>query len=561
MIRGLIIGIAVGLVDAALVQFGSGRNVAIAHIPHGIWLAIPLVWAAFCGTLGALFSIRVLRRVGKPILALSGPGLLFLMRAGPVLKRVLHLSVLSATSMCVLIGIFVVMISFALPDKIRLTPRRAAIVMGGFVGVVITAAVTCRPGGASVPNGFTHGQRHSVALIFLDTVRYDDLQSMPKLRNFAQASVSFENAWAPASWTLPSHFAILTGVDPWHGNYDARAQRFDFSGPTLAQMFANRGYSTAGVFANPILNPSTGLTRGLQQLRYSMSSPGCRSALGSLLFHIYLYTGWNGGVCGYMPAQQITSYASNLSSSSHQPYFVTVNYIDGHDPYWLDTACTNGPLRIYKWSDWLHFARSVDEGVTIPAGAIARIRAQHQAAVTCMDRSLGSLLEKLTTGSQGTRTIVAVVADHGEQFGEHGLVTHRNSLYTQLLRVPMIVRIPGETPRRVTQPVSTSDLYGILLRAALSPLPRPGDPFRWTSRPVLARLPGVASSAADAQYHLIRWDDGREQLYNYRVDPQETVPLSTAGREDVLRRLRPQVLRLFADDGKDEAFRGLGYLQ
>src|SRR5260221_136358 len=73
------------------------------------------------------------------------------------------------------------------------------------------------PGEAASP---ARTGRPNVVLVFLDTTRYDDAlgssqPSMPNLQRFAQSATTFESAWAPASWTVPSHLAMLTGTDPW----------------------------------------------------------------------------------------------------------------------------------------------------------------------------------------------------------------------------------------------------------------------------------------------------------------------------------------------------------
>jgi arylsulfatase A-like enzyme len=130
-------------------------------------------------------------------------------------------------------------------------------------------------------------------------------------------------------------------------------------------------------------------------------------------------------------------------------------------------------------------------------------------------------------------TIVVVLADHGEQFGVHALYGHGNSLFRQLLHVPMILKIPGRAPGRVSSPVTIADLHDTLLEAAgvqrrNSPELALFDPAR--RRPAVAEyLNGPTGSetfsAANDRYHLIVALDNRRTLFDYTSDPFEIHPL------------------------------------
>src|SRR5262249_8655945 len=154
---------------------------------------------------------------------------------------------------------------------------------------------------------------------------------------------------------------------------------------------------------------------------------------------------------------------------------------------------------------------------------------QYRAALRCMDRSLGDLFQELDQTPEGRRTVVAVVGDHGEQFGLHGLMGHGQSLYRQVLHVPFIIRMPKTAPQRASRAGSTMDLDDELVH-----LLRGDEGLRDDERrSVLAQyqlMDGHTEKAAafcliHGKYHLIRWNNGREELYDVSADFDERHPL------------------------------------
>jgi arylsulfatase A-like enzyme len=208
------------------------------------------------------------------------------------------------------------------------------------------------------------------------------------------------------------------------------------------------------------------------------------------------------------------------------PVFLTLNYMDAHDPYYVERSCGGG--RGYR------------------------------AALACLDRSLAPIID---WRSPRRPTVVAVVGDHGEQFGEHGLVGHGNSLYTQVLHVPLIVRSSDTTAARVdTGPISIAALSSIL-----------GDTGTWPDRegPVLALLqPPAAShlpsqwSALDNRWKLIVREHGPDALYYLPADPAEEHDLAaTDPRDPAIARLRSAIAEMRRAPALDlRKFRAVGYL-
>jgi arylsulfatase A-like enzyme len=175
------------------------------------------------------------------------------------------------------------------------------------------------------------------------------------------------------------------------------------------------------------------------------------------------------------------------------------------------------------------------------------------------------LLRQLDDGN----TVIAIVSDHGEQFGEHGYGYHGNSLYRQVLHVPLILKVPGHAPGRVAEPVSTTDLYASLIRAAepgRARAPMPLFDARWR-RPVLSNFDARGRRALHGGFsvvrdhlHFMRTLEEPETLFDYRADPAELSPLPLQEHRPTVDPLREMLLRAARQQTRRVDFDALGYL-
>ena len=165
----------------------------------------------------------------------------------------------------------------------------------------------------------------------------------------------------------------------------------------------------------------------------------------------------------------------------------------------------------------------MDQDAHVPAELQRHLLENYAVSVKFLDSALGRLFAAIESSPEAANTIVVVVGDHGEQFGEHDLMQHGNSVYGQVLRVPLIVRGRGIAPARISEPVSTTGLYGTILQlAGIGRSQGPSLPLQGGSAvPVLSlyRAPrglparsgrqGVdASSVVAGSFHFIRYGNG-----------------------------------------------------
>jgi arylsulfatase A-like enzyme len=202
---------------------------------------------------------------------------------------------------------------------------------------------------------------------------------------------------------------------------------------------------------------------------------------------------------------------------------------------------------------------------------LEREKIWYDASIRAMDVEIGRLLERLEERGLADRTVIALVADHGEEFLEHGRHFHGFNAYGEMINVPLILWWPGVVPAtQVETTVETIDLMPTLLALSRIELPEiaqgqsllpllapetpPGE-LGWLPRPAFSERalapaafkdPGRACLAiVDGDWKLIHNTEGREdlpefELYDHRNDPLDLVDVA-AQHPEALERLKTQL--------------------
>jgi len=514
-------GLAIGLLDALLVVAGLlGARGAFQFVPARIWIASPIVWLFVAAVVSAGILPFAKRSAGVVVAAVLT--IIFVtvrLRAHPAI-------------LITLLALFAVIVAVIRTRILRWaeTPRRGAVtaVLGTAAAGLIAVAQPIAPTSRAAPAA---GSGPNVIVIFLDTVRYDALfdeagrvrDDLPTLTRVQRESTVFGRAYAPASWTLPSHLAALTGLPVHELGVSFDAQIYRRRDQTLAERFRERGYRTAAVISNSFLNAGTGVARGFDTFEQSQTALDvCRTVPGIVADAHWPWFG--AAVCNWT-ASQVTGRARPLLNDEHGPFFLMLNYMDAHDPYYVERSCGE------------------------PDG--------YRAAVRCLDRHLAPVVD---WRSPRRPTVLAVLGDHGEQFGEHGLERHGNSLYVQLLHVPLMIRGATSSIARQNDPVSIAALPALLDDVNASSLDR-GPVLGLLHPPAASNLPSEWS-AIDRSWHLIVRERGTDALYDVSSAPAETrnVLAERAG-DPAVARLRTSIDAMRRMPKPDlGTFRSLGYL-
>jgi len=412
--------------------------------------------------------------------------------------------------------------------------------------------------GRTPPPGAPAGAPN-VILVTLDTVRAKSLglygyekRNTPHLEQWANSGTVFDNAIATAPWTLPSHASIFTGRFP-HELSANWASALDDTFPTLAERLAGNGYTCAGFVSNlNYCSYEVGLDRGFhhyEDFPLSLGQLILCSSLGRAVTNSATLRGfldWHENLNRKNAAQLRGDFLSWLDAHpKKRPFFAFLNFYDAHQPYLPPpeycTAFDELPRTGFRYDTNLI---EIDDWNLLDPAQIQAEQDSYDAAIHYLDDQLGLLYQQLADRDLLANSLVIITADHGEQFGEHGLYNHGNSLYLPSLRVPLLVSFPGRVPEgiRVAQWVGMRDLPSTILDLVGA---SKGDPLAGSS---LARYWQDGESAADAlvsevlvtegtkrrgemksllvdHYHYIRNGDDSEEFYDVKDDPDELIDL------------------------------------
>ena len=311
------------------------------------------------------------------------------------------------------------------------------------------------------------GEGPNVLLIVIDTLRADRIGAhgnpdrlTPAIDALADEGVVFRQAISTSCFTPPPHASLLTGTYPVRHGITGAEQFLADANLTLAEILGARGYATFGVVSNLFLAKVFGWEQGFHLYDDSLvagSSPGIwleRTPAVALMAKVgltprrwLLLAAHGTGLLEPVNAKATIDHVlAALDAVGERPFFGFVNIMDPHYPYGPRGAGAGGEA-----------ARANAEVTPVlratghPLGAVdhgrelaATLLGLYDAEVRYTDRELARLFAELRRRGKLDNTLVIVTADHGEHFGEHDLLFHANSLYRELVHVPLVIRPPGE---------------------------------------------------------------------------------------------------------------------
>ena len=414
----------------------------------------------------------------------------------------------------------------------RLWLAAASIALAIGVAVAVIHFADGRP--ARAPGRKTRGA--NILLVTLDTTRADHIgcygyrdAETPVLDAFAAEGLRFENCITPTAYTLPSHASIMTGLyPPAHGVRINGEAALAASNTTLAEQLAAKGYRTGAFVGAFVLDGRWGLSQGFQTYDD----------------HFRLGANQRLDLAGVRrPANEVVDAAMKwLETPDPKPFFAWIHLYDAHAPYQPPE-----PFRS-------RFASRGEKGL-------------YDGGIAFADSQVGRLLQWLDGRGLKEKTIVVIVGDHGEGLGDHGENEHGYYIYDYAVRVPLLARIPGTSPRNAAIPaqVRTIDIAPTLLElTGTAPMPRV------EGRSLLAAVDGRESEpryaysesmVTNLQYgwsalYGLRTNDykfieaPRSELYDVRSDPKELRNTLDSNRR-VARQYKDDLARIRAESARD----------
>lgn len=354
----------------------------------------------------------------------------------------------------------------------------------------------------------------NLVLITVDTLRFDlgfagyKRPISPNIDALAARSTVFETAYSLASYTGKAVGPMLIGKYGSETNRNwGHFNKFTEADTFLAERLKKAGVHTMAVHGHRYFDDFGGLERGFEVMDFSGAPP--KNAP------------WD--VDTKSSSKELTDAAIGLLAkpeNTSKPFFLWVHYLDPHADY----------LR-HEGIDFGNSARDLYDG-----------------EVAYTDQHIGRLLDALDDSPWGKHTAVILTSDHGEAFGEHDMFRHGFEVWEVLVRVPLLVHVPGAAHRRVSARRSVIDLVPTVLELMKVPVPVraevPSDSTDFVSgssllpdvfakegtapqkRDIIVDMPaGPYNDARRALIHddlkLIVSNEARFDLYDLAADPKE----------------------------------------
>jgi len=332
----------------------------------------------------------------------------------------------------------------------------------------------------------------NLLLISVDAMRADHMgvygygrNTTPNLDRWARRSVLFERGYCQVPHTSFSVTSLMTGTYVYSASRANPGRRFR----TMAEAVRRYGYKTAAFFPPAVFYIDRDNFTAFERSKFG--------------FEYVKYE--------YLPADKRVDQAiaflreqraeARRGGDGPGRFFAWLHLFEPHEPYELHAGHDFGP-------------RGVD---------------RYDSEIAFVDQHLGRLFRYVQ--EHFPNTVIALTADHGEEFGEHGGHYHGNALYDQQVRVPLVIGAPGVEPRRVDGAAQIIDLPVTMLSLVDVPVSAEmtgNDLGPWLAGEDAASLP-PAFCEMDQQKFVVKWDHkllcdtsrGFCELYDLKRDPLE----------------------------------------
>jgi hypothetical protein len=367
-------------------------------------------------------------------------------------------------------------------------------------------------------------------LITFDSLRADAVGGlggrpglMPTLDRLVQEADWAGRGIAASSWEVPAMASLFTGLRPWqHQVFEVGRSVLPPELVTLPEAMAAQGYATAGFWTDHWLSAKQGYAQGFEV---------------------------------YEPLGRGRRAADRLEHLDGSRQFLWVHIPEPAAPYLrrdelIPRLGPDAPEVLPKRILPEQLQPFNDPAKPLPPGRWRRISAMYRLNAAQADDRLGRLLAAIHESGQWDRTLLVVTSSHGENLGENGQVLHGTNLGRPLLEVPLVIKLPLGSSRRIAEPkerrVAVQRLWATLVDAVGGEPPPAVAPslFRRAPEPILSELYLVVNA------NLFSLLDGDVQLlWEAPFAPPEPAyysALSEVGRPGAARRLGESPAAVFA---------------
>lgn len=380
--------------------------------------------------------------------------------------------------------------------------------------------------------GCAPAPRPNVVFILVDALRADHIGAYgynrlttPHIDALSEKSILYRNAYSVATWTVPSIASLFTATLP----VVHRVDRPPVKGNALTVL--DDGY----LLANEVLSEAGYVTGMVTTIGWV--SPNANYGQGVDEFVRVRRSDWD----------LVKRAEEFITKHRDRPFHLYLHLINLHD-YYEPKRILNHRALLDADSPLLGLeGQTAEQSYKLLSGTLGRqgalnekdlaaLAAAYDAGLRETDILIGRLAEFLETLELLENTLIVVTADHGEQFGEHGVLTHAGeSFYNEILRIPFIIAGRGRFTERteIATPVSTIDIFPTLfaLMGIETPKVFQGEPIldEREDRAVFATSGRTWKAITGKWSYIEGTNPAREELYDLASDPGERANLAASG--------------------------------
>jgi arylsulfatase A-like enzyme len=287
----------------------------------------------------------------------------------------------------------------------------------------------------------------NLVFITVDTLKIDTgflgykLPVTPNLDKLAAKSVVFERAYSLASYTGKSLGPMLIGKYPSETIRDgAHFTTYDEKNVFLAERLRDAGVRTTGAASFWYFKKTYGMAQGIDLWDMSASPYDYKAETDTTV-----------------TSEQLSNVAIKVLSdpdNTSKRFFMWVHYFDPHAQYMTHPGTPN---------------------FYVERGEGSWVKAAYDGEVWFTDKHLGRVIDFIESQPWGKDTAIVVTSDHGEAFGEHGVNWHGTDLWEPLVRIPLIIYVPGVVPHRIAKRRGSIDMVPTMLDVMRIPQPPAGE--------------------------------------------------------------------------------------
>jgi len=368
-----------------------------------------------------------------------------------------------------------------------------------------------------------------IVLITLDAARADHFSyaghsrdTTPFIDDLSRESIVFPNAYALAPYTLCSVPTMITGLSFLDHRVVKHADVLNQDAVTLAESLRHAGYHTAAFSATPNNSKAKGFDQGYDVFREVWTEEPQQDTRRA-----------------HFIAQRVVEWLDSIENDA-RPLHLQVHMVPPHAPY-------DPPAAFDQFSDPTYdgpcdgFHRTIsalDGGSMEPTPeCLDHLLDLYDGNLRAADDAVRIIVEALRKRPRWNNTVVLVTSDHGEAFMDHGRMDHNSTLFSEMLHVPFVLRMPpGHDGSAIDtgQLVTLADITPTLLRAAgltaphtmdsvdlLTPNLVSGSRFLVTRTATFAPILGIRT----LRWSLMVSAAGSGALFDLATDPHERLDI------------------------------------